>query len=184
MTKQRIPSSTKPSPLPQFKKFEGAGPEHVAFSMKLSKNLTKNDYVILCSMLNHTFNEHYEVGNEFEFDIHSCVVGGIVMKKFPGHKKGQEKEWRHPLGHAAVRLSNEMDENAAAIQSEWPGGDMKSWAGKSDVVIHAKAKILTYVRTWMDAPSWTWGEVQLLMKCLKKFGIKFFEIKRKFNDYK
>lgn len=131
------------------------------FYVKSTKNISKNDFYILCNDLNNTFNEYYGV-TEYSFLPEAISEGGILFKEYPGKVANAYKSMR-------IFIDMCGDDNWPALSTK---SVMDEWKECDDKIISEKRKLRTFLKADQNAPIWTLEELQLFEKCFDKIGLK------------
>lgn len=102
-------------------------------TLKAEKNITKNDIITMCKLLNGK-NEYF---NLCEFQPEPITEGGIVFK----FKDGSNTKW-----YKSVRLG---------IRGKWPripNNVMTDWNENNEILIETNYKFTTFLKSFHGAP--------------------------------
>jgi hypothetical protein len=120
--------------------------------LKTKKNITKNDIIIMCNLLN----GHCEYSNLCEFTPEGITEGGILFK----FNDDFNKNW-----YKSVRL---------CVGGCWPWVNehvMTEWSGNNDGILQINTNFTLFLKSFNGAPLFTLNELKIWEKCFNHIGI-------------
>lgn len=119
------------------------------FQLKAIKNITKNDFLLLCDFLNENF-------ENITFEPEPITEGGIVYKPNLSSDK-YYKSFRLNLNDIRKwRITEEV---------------MSSWRNNEDVVIYKNEIIHPFLKAFYEAPSYTQDELKIWESGFSQIGL-------------
>jgi hypothetical protein len=128
------------------------------FRLTSLKIIKKQDFYILCKMLEQEFNSHYNT-IEYEFEPEPITEGGILFKNMPGKKDKMYKSIRIYISH--LGKYGHINDNS-----------LEEWKNNQDILCNDKIKIETFLKSFNSAPIWTIEELNIFKKCFEYIGFK------------
>jgi hypothetical protein len=119
----------------------------VTFETK--KNITKNDFVIICKKLENR-------SNDVSFEPERITEGGILFKPTDN------------IGYKTVRFCR------SSYHRSWPlinDDYLSEWTGSNDVLFKQNEEWPTILKSFYGAPPFTIEELKILVECFNEIGI-------------
>lgn len=129
------------------------------FFIKSIKNISANDFYLLCHKLEYRFNHHFNT-TDFKFVPESISEGGILFENFPNKKNNMYKSMR-------IFIETLTDDHWPAIHSNI----LNEWENNNNKIISNKRKIRTFLKAYEGTPPWTIEELQIFEECFKEIGL-------------
>ncbi len=126
------------------------------YSLKSIKNITKNDIITMCNLLNNAM-------PDYKFEPEPIIEGGICYKFYNKNK------W-----YKTVRLNFQRGGDGGDWGGSWPHINknvMKEWVNNSDILLPENRKITTFLKSFYGAPSFTTEELKIWEKCFDQIGL-------------
>tara|TARA_B100001059_G_C17761401_1_gene543052 strand:+ start:303 stop:761 length:459 start_codon:yes stop_codon:yes gene_type:complete len=118
-------------------------------TFKTIKNITKNDFIILCKKLENKY-------SDVRFEPEGITEGGILFKS------------KDNIGYKTVRFA------LAQCRLKWPwinDNYLSEWTGSNDVLFKKNEKWPTILKSYYGAPPFTIEELKILVECFNEVGI-------------
>ena len=125
--------------------------------LKCNKNITKNDIIYMCKLLN----KKNEYLNLCEFKPEGITEGGIVFK----FKEVFDHKW-----YKSVRLCV----NSGNSKGKWYWVNenvMTEWIENSDIIFNENSKFTIFLKSFHGAPLFTLDELKIWEECFNQIGI-------------
>ena len=132
------------------------------FTIKAERNVTKNDIITMCNLLN----GKDEYSKLCDFIPEGITEGGILFR----FNEECDKKW-----YKSVRFSGV---DYRKVVGEWGNWDwvtenvMTDWYGNNDLVFPANIKITIFLKSFHGAPLFTLEELKIWDECFTQIGFK------------
>jgi len=129
-------------------------------SFKTKKNITKNDIITICNLLN----SNCEYSDLCEFTPEGITEGGILYN----FKDEFDKKW-----YKSVRLC--VNFGASGGEWYWVNKDvMTEWCDNNEIIFKENITFTTFLKSFHGAPAFTLDELKIWEECFKQIGILRF----------
>jgi len=122
-------------------------------SFKTKKDITQNDIITLCNLLNN----HELFNNICTFEPEPITEGGIIFKYING-----DQEW-----YKSMRLGLDG--------KDWPlssiNNPMVNWLNNNDIIINKDVRFNTYLKSFRNTPVFTQEELKVIEECFNKINV-------------
>lgn len=132
------------------------------YHLKIMRNITKKDIVVLCDDLNKTF------GDGYDFRPEAINEGGILFHDFPGKSGNMYKTIRFSSG----RTPRWPIINQQSVMDDWKENDTQIFVSNNFYEERYATKISTFLKAFHGAPCWTKSELEKFEKCFESVGFK------------
>eukprot|EP01083_Nonionella_stella_P226602 804593_1 len=125
------------------------------FTLKSTKDISKNDIYELCISLNTNF------GKGYGFLPEPISEGGIEMVSWPDKEAKMYK---------SMRIGIKYNGN----KGKWPWANintvMQQWQGNQEIIFAKNQSMSTFLKAFHNAPSWTIQELELFESSFRSIG--------------
>lgn len=137
------------------------------FTLKISTDISKQDFVLLCDKVSREFSETFN--EEYEFAAEGILEGGIQMIKFPG----SDKLIKQPRGdllrpYKSMRFFFHGQKKWPWIPLTWKN----DWKNSDEILFEKGTKHSCFLKALYGAPTWTLEELEILANCFKDYDCK------------
>ncbi len=128
----------------------------IGFTIKTNNNITKNDIITMCKLLN----SKDEYSNLCEFQPENICEGGILFKF--------KNNFDNKL-YKSVRLGiyDESKGKWYKINNNY----LTEWIGNNDIIFNKNNKFTLFLKSFNGAPIFTLKELKLWVECFNQIGI-------------
>ena len=119
-------------------------------SFKTTREITKNDIVTLCNLLNN----HELFKDVCTFEPEPITEGGIIFKYING-----ENDWYKSMRMYCCNWSYITDD------------PMIKWLNNNDMVFKKDVRFNTYLKSFREAPVFTQDELRAIEECFNKIDV-------------
>jgi hypothetical protein len=130
------------------------------FTLKSIKDISKKEFVELCNNLEYKFNNYYNK-NEYSFSPECITEGGIVFNNF--NNKDNYKSMRIYF----------LDKNSGmrSLYGTIEPNIKEEWIKDESILINNNAIIGTFLKSFYNAPKWTFDELKIFKECFENIGL-------------